>query len=98
MRLIDSPRQPLPLARYRVVLGRGPFALADERRTLARNRIDLLVSRASGGAAAAAKIVAAREAGLAVILVERPPAAAGERVAAPEAALEWIARRLAAGR
>src|SRR5262249_28962672 len=50
VRLIDKPRQALPLASYEVVLGRGPFALAGERELLRRHAIDVLAAKASGGA------------------------------------------------
>lgn len=71
LRAVDPPPPPLP-ARHALVLGRGPFALADELTLLAEHRIDVLVTRDSGGDDA--KLVAARERSLPVILVERPPA------------------------
>ena len=53
--------------------------------------LDVLVSKASGGAATVAKLVAARELGLPVIMVRRPPAEPGEAVETVEAALDWLA-------
>jgi precorrin-6A/cobalt-precorrin-6A reductase len=91
VRLIDPPRQPLPLNSYQVVLGRGPFALAGERELLRRHRIDVLAAKASGGAATEAKLIAARELGLPVIMVRRPPAEPGPAVDTVEAALDWLA-------
>ena len=73
VRMIDPPRHPLPLRFHEVVLGRGPFALADERHLLQIKAIDVLVCKASGGAATEAKLVAARELSLPVIMVRRPP-------------------------
>src|SRR5204863_5225726 len=37
VRLIDPPRVPLPLSRYDVVLGRGPFSIVEERALLQRH-------------------------------------------------------------
>ncbi len=94
VRLIERPAAPLPLADHAVVTGRGPFTVADERRLLAAHRIEVVVSKASGGDATYAKIAAAREMGLPVIMVRRPPAPQGERVIGVTAALAWIAERL----
>jgi precorrin-6A/cobalt-precorrin-6A reductase len=82
----------LPLRCCRVIVGRGPFSLAEERRRLEDDAIDVLVCRASGGAATEAKIVAARELGLPVIVVRRPPREPGEAVETVAAALDWLAR------
>jgi precorrin-6A/cobalt-precorrin-6A reductase len=90
VRLVDPPRRPLPLQFYEVVVGRGPFTLADERRRLERHAIDVLVCKASGGAATEAKILAARELGLPVIMVRRPPPEPGEAVETVEAAVAWL--------
>ena len=60
-----------------VIAARPPFDLAAEAATLAEHRIDTLVTKNSGAAATAAKLHAAREAGVRVIMVQRPPAPAG---------------------
>jgi precorrin-6A/cobalt-precorrin-6A reductase len=91
VRLIDPPRENLPLRSYEVVLGRGPFSLAEERHLLQRHAIDVVVSKASGGAATEAKLAAARELGLPVIMVRRPPPEPGPAVETVEAALDWLA-------
>ena len=91
VRLVDPPRQRLPLQSYEVVIGRGPFTLAEERHYLRQHAIDVLVCKASGGAATEAKIVAARELGLPVIMVRRPPREPGDAVETIDAALEWLA-------
>src|SRR5262249_7667988 len=61
VRMIDPPREPPPLRFHEVILGRGPFALAEERHLLQRHAIDVLVCKASGGGATEAKLIAARE-------------------------------------
>jgi precorrin-6A/cobalt-precorrin-6A reductase len=91
LRLIDPPHGPLPLTAYEVVLGRGPFSLAEERRLIERYAIDVLVCKASGGAATEAKLIAAREFSLPVIMVRRPPPEPGPTVETVEAALDWLA-------
>jgi precorrin-6A/cobalt-precorrin-6A reductase len=91
VRMIDPPRAPLPLRFHEVVLGRGPFALAEERQLLQRHAIDVLVCKASGGAATEAKLVASRELSLPVIMVRRPPIERGLSVDTVEGALDWLA-------
>ncbi len=61
--------------------GRGPFAVAAERRLLQAERIDALLCRDSGGSGARAKLDAARALGLPVVLLERPQATARELAA-----------------
>jgi precorrin-6A/cobalt-precorrin-6A reductase len=94
VRLVDPPRRPLPLRFCEVIVGRGPFTLAEERHRIERHAIDVLVCKASGGAATEAKLVAARELGLPVVMVRRPPAEPGEAVESVAAALDWLAAPL----
>lgn len=96
VRRVDPPPVPLPLRQAEILLARGPFALEDERRILAEHRIDVVVSRASGGAATAAKLDAAREAGLPVVLIARPPPPPEPTVPTVEAALVWLRTQLGA--
>jgi precorrin-6A/cobalt-precorrin-6A reductase len=91
VRRIDPPRQPLPIQSYEVIVGRGPFSLAEERRCIERHAIDVIVCKASGGVATEAKLIGAREFGLPVIMVRRPPVEPGEAVDTVEGALDWLA-------
>ena len=90
VRMIDPPRERLPLRFHQVVLGRGPFALAEERHLLQRHAVEVLVCKASGGGATEAKLVAARELSLPVIMVRRPPVERGLSVDSIEGALDWL--------
>jgi precorrin-6A/cobalt-precorrin-6A reductase len=78
VRAIEAPAVLPP--RAELVLARGPFALDDERALLDRHGITLVVAKDSGGATEA-KLVAARERGLPVVLVDRPPLPPGVDVA-----------------
>jgi precorrin-6A/cobalt-precorrin-6A reductase len=94
-RTIDPPGAgPLP-PRIRFVHGRGPFDTIGETAFLARERIDMVVSKNSGGEATYAKIAAARDIGLPVVMIARPTKPAGIALAGPEAALRWLEERLA---
>lgn len=95
LRAIDAAGLPPERADLRHILARGPFDPAAERALLARHRIDLLVTKNSGGAATVAKLEAARAASIPVLMVERPaPPAPGPRVETVAAALDWLAKRL----
>ncbi|WP_052489006.1 cobalt-precorrin-6A reductase [Streptomyces sp. 150FB] len=94
VRSVDPPEPPYP-RRLETLLDRGPFTLEGERDLLRRHRIDVLVTKDSGGAATAPKLRAAREAGLPVVVVRRPPAPQGVEVAeAVEEAVAWAVRRV----
>ncbi|MFD7629077.1 cobalt-precorrin-6A reductase [Streptomyces sp. NPDC059851] len=90
VRSVDPPAGPVP-PRLEVLLDRGPFTLADERGLLARHRIDLLVTKDSGGSATAPKLTAAREAGVPVLVVRRPPVPEGiPEAGTAAAAADWL--------
>ncbi|MFJ3789787.1 cobalt-precorrin-6A reductase [Kitasatospora sp. NPDC090091] len=89
-RSVDPPEPPMPTA-LDVLLDRGPFTLDGERALLREHRIDVLVTKDSGGAATAPKLTAARELGLPVVVVQRPAPPAGVPVAeSVPAALGWL--------
>ncbi|MFE9788896.1 cobalt-precorrin-6A reductase [Nocardia salmonicida] len=90
IRSIDAPAVPLP-PRSKLLLARGPFTFDEELVLMSRHRIDVLVTKNSGGEQTEAKIVAARTAGLPVIMVDRPPLPAGAvTVAEVGDAVEWL--------
>jgi precorrin-6A/cobalt-precorrin-6A reductase len=74
-----------------LVLARGPFGVAEEIELMAEHRIGVLVTKDSGGPLTAAKLVAARELGLPVLLIDRPPVPDVASVPTVEAALDWVA-------
>jgi len=94
VRLVDPPEAALPFRAYDVILGHGPFTLAEERGIMARHAIDVLVAKASGGDATAAKLEAARRDAIPVVMLRRPADESGDRVAGVEDALSWLAARL----
>jgi len=103
IRMIDPPQALADFPDYRLIAGRGPFALRDERRLMLREKIDLLVSKNSGGVATEAKILAARELAIPVLMIDRPAASDLGPAAAPDTAtvhnieesLQWLAAILA---
>ncbi|ESZ33423.1 cobalt-precorrin-6x reductase [Mesorhizobium sp. L2C067A000] len=65
-----EPKLAVPDATY--LLARGPFREADERALLEEHRIDVVVSKNSGGEATYGKIAAARALSIEVVMVRRP--------------------------
>ncbi|MBP2369105.1 cobalt-precorrin-6A reductase [Pseudonocardia parietis] len=72
VRAVDPPPPPLP-ARHTLLLARGPFDLAAERDLFAEIDPHVLVTKDSGGDATAPKLTVARERGIPVVVVDRPP-------------------------
>ena len=94
VRLIEMPTDPLPVTECQVVIGRGPLSVLEERSLMESHRIEVLVSKESGGEATAAKLQAARLLGLPVVMVRRPPAPLGPQVDDVAAALDWVSDQL----
>ncbi|NMH99143.1 cobalt-precorrin-6A reductase [Pseudonocardia sp. K10HN5] len=92
VRSVDAPEPPAP-QRMHVLLDRGPFTVDGERTLLREHRIDVLVTKDSGGDMTAAKLVAARELGIPVVIQSRPPLPAGVTVVPTvAAAADWVVR------
>ncbi|MEG4499620.1 cobalt-precorrin-6A reductase [Microcoleus sp. F10-C6] len=94
MRAIDPPALNTPVPNGKLLLARGPFSLEDERKLLLEYQIDTIVSKNSGGGATYAKIVAARELGIPVVMVQRPPIPDVARVADVEGAIFWLIQQM----
>jgi precorrin-6A/cobalt-precorrin-6A reductase len=72
VRSVDPVEPPLELPDVTYLTARGPFREADERTLLTENRIEVIVSKNSGGEASYGKIAAARVLGLPVVMIRRP--------------------------
>ena len=71
IRCVDPPSGRLP-RRSVVLFDRGPFTVDGERALLRAHRIDVLVTKDSGGPLTSAKLEAARLEGVRVVVVRRP--------------------------
>lgn len=88
VRSVDPVKLAVPNVAY--VVERGPFTVEGDRALLRQYRIDIVVSRNSGGPAAYGKIVAARELGVEVILLRRPVLPDIPAVETVEAVVAWL--------
>ncbi len=90
VRAVDPPDAPLP-AGTTLLLARGPFSVADELALMREHDVDVVVTKDSGGHLTEAKLTAARELGLPVVLVRRPPLPDGVTVVGTVTdALQWV--------
>ncbi|MGW4366554.1 cobalt-precorrin-6A reductase [Nocardia takedensis] len=90
VRAIDPPEPPLPRA-HEILLERGPFTVEHECALMREHRVEVLVTKDSGGAQTEAKLTAARAVGLPVVMVDRPALPAGATVVATvEQAMDWL--------
>ena len=88
--MIDPPEPNLPIPPGQLILQRGPFSLESERSLLQEHKIGAIVSKNSGGDATYPKIIAARELGITVVMVQRPPVPEGEIVTDLESVISWV--------
>jgi len=87
---VEAPTPENLPPRCELVTARGPFNVADERALLATRKVELIVTKNSGGAGAVAKLDAARALSLPVIMVERPRLPEAPSVQTVADALAWL--------
>lgn len=90
LRLVDPPAAPPPFPSYEIVVGKGPFDLEGDIELLKSHRIDLVVSKNSGGSGARAKIDAARALDIPVLMIERPTLPGRPETSSPDEVLDWV--------
>lgn len=93
IRVVTPPDAETLPRHHEVLLSRGPYRYDDEQALLRDNRIDVLVTKNSGGTLTEAKLAAAREHGVDIVMIDRPPLPAGVRVVSSvDEAVGWLAR------
>ncbi|MFI5958720.1 cobalt-precorrin-6A reductase [Cryptosporangium sp. NPDC051539] len=96
VRSVDPPSAELP-PHSQVLLSRGPYTLDGELALLREHRIDVVVTKDSGGEATYPKLAAARALHLPVLMISRPPVPAVRSAPTPAEAAEWLASVLSTG-
>ncbi|WP_033922782.1 cobalt-precorrin-6A reductase [Sphingomonas sp. 37zxx] len=90
LRFVDSPDAAPVLPDHHLIVDRGPFDVAGDAALLRDHAIDLVVCKNAGGTGAQAKLIAARQLGLPVLMIDRPVLPPRTQVHAVADALRWI--------
>ncbi|WP_413718380.1 precorrin-6A/cobalt-precorrin-6A reductase [Silicimonas sp. MF1-12-2] len=93
-RVTEWPVGRFPLEGGDFLFSPGPYTVTSERRLLNRLGIHWIVARNTGGAGSWPKIEAARDLGIRVALVRRPPPPDGPRATTVAETLAWVRRRM----
>ena len=88
-RQIDPPTAPFPFEGGEFLIGRPPFPVAREKALFEALGIDWIVVKNAGGSASATKLTAARDLGIPVLMIARPPMPDAPRVETVAAAVDW---------
>ena len=92
VRVVDTPAAPLLNGPHLTIAARGPFREDAERALLETHRIDVVVTKHAGGSATYGKLKAARDLGIPVLMIRRPPPEPGD-TGAPEEAVRWLGKQ-----
>lgn len=90
LRLVDAPEAPPPLPRHSITVDRGPFTLDADLALLGEYRIERLLCKNAGGDGAASKLVAARQLGIPVLMIDRPELPPRREAHSVDAVLAWL--------
>lgn len=90
LRLVDPPKGTLAFPDCEVEISRGPFTPKGDRALMEQHRIEVVVSKNSGGKGARAKIDAARALNLPVVMIDRPELPARTELHSVEAVFDWL--------
>ena len=94
IRAVTAPDPAALPARHELLLSRGPYHFDGEFALLRDHRIDVLVTKNSGGAMTRPKLDAAAALSVPVVMIDRPALPAGvEAVATVEEAVAWVVER-----
>jgi precorrin-6A/cobalt-precorrin-6A reductase len=94
-RTIEPPHDITLPPDLRLIFDRGPFDAQAETALLTQERIDVIVSKNSGGGATYSKIEAARRLGIPVVMIKRPHKLHGYAVNDAAGAVDWLEQQLA---
>jgi precorrin-6A/cobalt-precorrin-6A reductase len=90
LRFVDVPATSPGLPHYSLIVDRGPFSVEGDLGLMQAHGIDLVVSKNAGGTGAEAKIIAARQLGVPVVMIDRPIMPARTEMHAPDEVLRWL--------
>ena len=98
IRVVTAPEPGNLPADHELLLSRGPYRFEDEYRLMRDHRIDVVVTKNSGGDLTRAKIDVAQDLAVDVVMIDRPPLPAGVTVVGSvDEAVQWVLSRGSAG-
>ncbi|GGB91506.1 precorrin-6A reductase [Novosphingobium endophyticum] len=90
LRFVDASEQPPSLPHHSLIVDRGPFTAAGDSQLMQIHAIDLVVCKNAGGNGADAKLIAARNLGLSILMIDRPAIPDRAEIFHPEDVLAWL--------
>ncbi|AQT79803.1 cobalt-precorrin-6A reductase [Mycolicibacterium litorale] len=91
IRVVTPPDPEVLPRKHEVLLSRGPYTYSGELKLLQDNRIDVLVTKNSGGELTRAKLAAADALDVPIVMIDRPPLPAGvATVSTVGQAVDWV--------
>ncbi|SFG01525.1 precorrin-6A/cobalt-precorrin-6A reductase [Novosphingobium sp. CF614] len=90
LRFVDTPERLPALPRHSLIVDRGPFTVMGDSTLMQRHAIDLVVCKNAGGQGAEAKLLAARQLGLPMLMIDRPAIPDRMEVYRPEDVFAWL--------
>ncbi|WP_010163309.1 cobalt-precorrin-6A reductase [Sphingomonas sp. PAMC 26617] len=90
LRFVDVPEAPPELPDHYLVIDRGPFDVMGDVALMRDHAIDGIVCKNAGGTGAQAKLIAARQLGIPVVMIDRPSLPLRAEVHAVTEVLNWI--------
>lgn len=98
IRVVTAPDPDTLPRHHELLFSRGPYDYDSECALFRDHRIDVLVTKNSGGALTQAKLVAAEALGIDVVMIDRPPLPAGvTAVGSVDEVVDWVLSRDNAG-
>ena len=94
IRVVTAPQAENLPRDHELLLSRGPYRYEDEHRLMRDHRIDVVVTKNSGGELTRPKLVAAQALGVDLVMIDRPPLPAGVTVVdSVDDAVGWLLSR-----
>lgn len=90
LRLIEKRNRLIFFPNYKCIISKGPFLVNEDIAILKKYKIDMVITKNSGGKGAYSKIIAARELQIPIVVISRPRGTSIKKVYDSNSVLEWI--------